>query len=101
MVMKKASGGDSPLRQGAGKSFWTLRSRVDDNGGLQYVSKKIDQGLGFPCRGEYIGRAASGGGPGGHTTWWHGPGVGHATLWCAYLLAPSVSTLDSVSCQEK
>jgi hypothetical protein len=24
MVMKKASGGDSPLRQGAGKSFWTL-----------------------------------------------------------------------------
>jgi hypothetical protein len=24
MVMKKASGGDSPLRQGAGKSFWIL-----------------------------------------------------------------------------
>jgi hypothetical protein len=24
MAMKKASGGDSPLRQGAGKSFWTL-----------------------------------------------------------------------------
>jgi hypothetical protein len=24
MVMKKASGGDSPLLQGAGKSFWTL-----------------------------------------------------------------------------
>jgi hypothetical protein len=24
MMMKKASGGDSPLRQGAGKSFWTL-----------------------------------------------------------------------------
>jgi hypothetical protein len=24
MVMKKASGGDSPLRQGAGKNFWTL-----------------------------------------------------------------------------
>jgi hypothetical protein len=24
MVMKKASGGDSPIRQGAGKSFWTL-----------------------------------------------------------------------------
>jgi hypothetical protein len=24
MVMKKASGGDSPLRQGAEKSFWTL-----------------------------------------------------------------------------
>jgi hypothetical protein len=24
MVMKKASGGDSPLRQGAEKSFWNL-----------------------------------------------------------------------------
>jgi hypothetical protein len=24
MAMKKISGGDSPLRQGAGKSFWTL-----------------------------------------------------------------------------
>jgi hypothetical protein len=24
MVMKKAAGDDSPLRQGAGKSFWTL-----------------------------------------------------------------------------
>jgi hypothetical protein len=24
MMMKKASGGDSPLWQGAGKSFWTL-----------------------------------------------------------------------------
>jgi hypothetical protein len=24
MVMKKASGGDFPLQQGAGKSFWTL-----------------------------------------------------------------------------
>jgi hypothetical protein len=24
MTMKKTSGGDSPLRQGAGKSFWSL-----------------------------------------------------------------------------
>jgi hypothetical protein len=24
MVMKKTSGGDSPLQQGAEKSFWTL-----------------------------------------------------------------------------
>jgi hypothetical protein len=24
MVMKKASSDDSPLRQGAGKSFWTI-----------------------------------------------------------------------------
>jgi hypothetical protein len=45
--------------------------------------------LGFPRRGEYIGgRAALGGGPSGHTTWWRRLGVGHATLWCACLLAP-------------
>jgi hypothetical protein len=43
--------------------------------------------LRFSRRGEYIGgRAASEGGPGGHTPWWHGPGVGHATLWCAWPL---------------
>jgi hypothetical protein len=42
MVMKKASGGDSPLRQGAEKSFWPSQSRVDNGGGLQYVFWKID-----------------------------------------------------------
>jgi hypothetical protein len=30
----------------------------------------------------------SGGRPGGLTTWWRGPGVGRATLWCGRLLAP-------------
>jgi hypothetical protein len=45
--------------------------------------------LRFSCRGEYIGgRAASGGGPGGHTTWWRGQGLGRATLWGAWPLAP-------------
>jgi hypothetical protein len=40
-------------------------------------------------RGEYIGgRVVSGGGPGGPTTWWRGPGVGRATLWCGWSLAP-------------
>jgi hypothetical protein len=29
----------------------------------------------------------SGGGPGGLTTWRRGPGVGRATLWCAWPLA--------------
>jgi hypothetical protein len=43
----------------------------------------------FSRRGEYIsGRAASGGGPVGHTTWWREQEVGRATLWCACLLAP-------------
>jgi hypothetical protein len=45
--------------------------------------------LGFSHRGEFIGeRAASGGGPTGLTPWWRGPGVGHATLGCGWLLAP-------------
>ena len=37
MLMKKASGGDSPLRQGAGKSFWTLPISHRRWRGLQYV----------------------------------------------------------------
>jgi hypothetical protein len=45
MVMKKASGDDSPLRQGAGKSFWTSQSQDDDGGGLQYVLWKSDLSL--------------------------------------------------------
>jgi hypothetical protein len=87
--MKKASGGDSPLRQGAGKKFWTLPFSHRRRGGLQYVSWKINWVFMFSRRGEYIGgRAASGGGPGGPTTWWRGPGAGRATLWCGWPLAP-------------
>jgi hypothetical protein len=63
---------------------------------------KLIGSLGFSRRREYIGRrAALGGGPGGHTTWWRGLGVGRGTLWCACLLAPSISALDSVSYRKK
>jgi hypothetical protein len=77
MVVKKASGGDSPLRQGARKSFWTLRSRFDDGGGLQYVLRKIDWGFRFfPSRGIYrrkggVRRWTRVGQP-----WWRRPGLG-------------------------
>jgi hypothetical protein len=53
--------------------------------------------LGFSRRRDFIGeRAISGGGPGAHTTWWHGQGwlappYGAAALW-----PPSVSPLDSL-----
>jgi hypothetical protein len=48
---------------------------------------KVFVSLGFSRRKEFIGRRAmSGGGPGGHTTWWCGQGVARATLWCAYPL---------------
>jgi hypothetical protein len=46
-------------------------------------SGKVFVSLGFSRRREFIhGRAMSGGGPGGHTTWWRGQGVASATLWC-------------------
>jgi hypothetical protein len=64
------------------------QSHIDDGGGLQYVLWKIDRAFRFSRRGEYLGgRAASGGGPSGHTTWWHRPGAGCATLWCGWPLA--------------
>jgi hypothetical protein len=51
--------------------------------------EKAIRPLVFFCRVEYIGeRAASGGGPAGLTTWWRGQGLGHATLWCGWPLAP-------------
>jgi hypothetical protein len=37
MVMKKASGGDSPLDRVPGRASGPSRSCVDDGGGLQYV----------------------------------------------------------------
>jgi hypothetical protein len=72
-----------------GRDSGPSRSRDDDGGGLQYVSWKSVCLLGFSHRREFIGRRAmSGGGPGVHTTWWHGQGVARATLWCGYPLAP-------------
>jgi hypothetical protein len=44
---------------------------------------KLIGSLGFSRRGEYIGEmVAPGGGPGGPTTWWRGPGAGRAAPWC-------------------
>jgi hypothetical protein len=51
--------------------------------------EKTIRSLGFSRRGKYIGeRAASGGGPGGLTTWWRGQALGRATLGCGEPLAP-------------
>jgi hypothetical protein len=52
------------------------RYRVDDDGGSQYVSRKVVVPLGFSHREEYIGGgAASGSGPGGS------PPGGTARAW--------------------
>jgi hypothetical protein len=58
--------------------------------------------LGFSRRGEYIGeRVASGGGTGGPTTWWCGPGANRATLWCGWPLAPILLCFGLRLVQEK
>jgi hypothetical protein len=41
-----------------------------------------------PTCWDIIGRAASGGGPGGLTPWWRGQGLGRAALGCGQPLAP-------------
>jgi hypothetical protein len=72
-----------------GRASGPSRSHVDDGGGLPYVSRKLIGLYRFSRRGEYIGgRAASGGGPGSHTTWWRSQGLGRATPWCAWPLVP-------------
>jgi hypothetical protein len=88
MAMKKTSGGDYPLRQGAGKSYWTPRSRVDDNGGSRCVSGKVIRYLGFSRWGFFIGEGASSEvDQGGHTHRGHGLALGRATLLCGPLVA--------------
>jgi hypothetical protein len=83
MVMKKYSGDDSPLRQGAGKSFWTSRTRVNDGGDLRYVSWKHVQALRvFAMKGIYRRKGDVRGGPRGphHLVVRPGGGLCHPML---------------------
>jgi hypothetical protein len=61
MAMKKTSGGDSPLRQGAGKSFWTLPISARRRQRIAMYSGKVIGYLGFSRRGVFIGEGASSG----------------------------------------
>jgi hypothetical protein len=89
MVMKKDFGGDSPLRQGAGKSFWTLPISGRRRRWLAISFWKIARPFRvFSSRRIYRRRAASGSGTRGHTPWWRGPGAGCADLGCGWSLAP-------------
>jgi hypothetical protein len=64
MVMKKTSGGDSPLRQGAGKSFWTLPIFGSTAEADRDVFWKIDRVLRFfPSGGLYRRRGIVRSGP--------------------------------------
>jgi hypothetical protein len=102
MVMKKVSGGDSPLRQGARKSFWTLPilHRRWWRLAVCFLEKSSELRV-FSSRKIYTQKGDVRGGPVAHTTWWHGQGVASATLWRGCPLAPFISALDSVSYREK
>jgi hypothetical protein len=56
MAMKKTSGGDSPLRQGAGKSFWTLPIFGSTAAADRDVFWKSDRVLRFFPSGGLYGR---------------------------------------------
>jgi hypothetical protein len=89
MVMKKASGDDSPLRQGARKSFWTLPISGRKRRRLTVCSVKSVPSLRvFLLKGIYRQKGDVRG-------WTSGPhhlvarlGVARATLWCGCPLAP-------------
>jgi hypothetical protein len=59
MAMKKTSGGESPLRQGAGKSFWTLPISGRRWRRIAMYFWKIDQVLRFFSSGGLYRRNGS------------------------------------------
>jgi hypothetical protein len=58
MAMKKTFGGDFPLRQGAGKSFWTLPISDRRRRRIAMYSEKVIGSLGFSHRGVFISEGA-------------------------------------------
>jgi hypothetical protein len=89
MVMKKASGGDSPLRQGAGKSFWTLPISRRRRQWLAVCFLEKSLGLRvFSSRRIYRQKGDVRGGPGAHTIARRGQGVACAMALCGCPLGP-------------
>jgi hypothetical protein len=91
--MKKTSGGDSPLRQGAGKSFWTLPIFGSTVAADRDVFWKSDRVLRFfPSGGLYRRRGDVRGGPRRPHT-----GVARARGWprhlCVWTPGPPPPTL--------
>ena len=90
MVMKKASGVDSPLRQSAGKSSDLPETMAAVYGLLSGYPSLY---LGFSRRGDYIGEGGeSEAVQGGHTLARRGQGVARAWGGMAALWPPSSSS---------
>jgi hypothetical protein len=87
MAMKKTFGGDSPLRQGAGKSFWILPILGSTAARIVMCSGKVIGYLGFSHRGVFIGEGAASEvdqgptPPGGAGQPYVAPPYGVAALW--------------------
>jgi hypothetical protein len=97
MAMKKTFGGDSPLWQGAGKSFWTLPISGRRRRRIAMCYGKLIGYLGFFCRGVFIGEGAmSEVELGGLTPGRRGPGPGHAGLACGAPVAPLLLPFGSL-----
>jgi hypothetical protein len=95
MAMKKTFDGDSPLRQGARKSFWTLPILGSTAAADRDVFWKSDRVLRFFPLGVFIGKGAmSEEEPGTLTRGPRGQGPGHTTPACGALVAPSYSPSD-------
>jgi hypothetical protein len=89
MAMKKTSGGDSPLWQDAGKSFWTLPIAGRRRRRIAMCFWKIDRVFRFFLSGVFIGEgAASEVVQGALTTGGRGQGLGCAPWWLGWPLAP-------------
>jgi hypothetical protein len=88
MAMKKTSGGDSPLRQGAGKSFWTLSISGRRRRRIAMCFWKSDWVFRFfPSGGLYMRRGSVRSGPGGPHHRRRGPGAGRVPWGCGRPLA--------------
>jgi hypothetical protein len=89
MAMKKNFGGDSPLWQGAGKSFWTLPISGRQRWRIAMYSRKMIRYLGFSHQGVFIDEgAASEVDLVGLTTGGCGLALGCAPWWCGPPVAP-------------
>jgi hypothetical protein len=97
MAMKKTSGGDSPLRQGVGKSFWTLPIFRSTATADRDVFWKSDRVLRFFSSGVFIGEGAmSEEEPGALTRGLRGQGAGRTTPACGALVAPLLLSFGSL-----
>jgi hypothetical protein len=89
MAMKKTSSGNSPLRQGARKSFRTLPIFGSTTAVDRDVFWKTSRVLRFFPLGVFIGEGASSEvDRGGLTHRGRGPPPSHAVLVCGHLVAP-------------